>query len=437
MNATQCVICTELYSEKNRKVVRCLYCNYEACRVCCEQYILTKGVPTCMNNECEQEWSLKFILSTLSTKFVKGAYRQQRENLYLETEMALMPSTQPVVEEIIKLEKQCKKMKALTSVSTGKLEKRIESLITNRVSLDAETESDGVIKSCPKNGCRGFLTKTWSCGVCQTKVCSACLVVKFEGKSHECKADDVATAEFLKTDTKQCPKCPARIHKIDGCDQMWCVKCKTAFSWKTGQVVHGMIHNPHYFQWMRENRQGVVREERNPNDILCGREMDHQVVNSIAQLWESRHSRMVPHDLQAVLENFLYFCEKTNAFPVFDALDNRRQRIAYMRNEIDSEDFKKFIFTKQKRNEMNREIRTWLILFRDVTTELVYNLEEKLRNPMVVMTAEEMRIDFLEEVGAIEKMVNENLNEFCKLMGITARRFRVGERNSYWNLTSC
>jgi hypothetical protein len=69
---------------------------------------------------------------------------------------------------------------------------------------------------------------------------------------------------MLKKNTKPCPKCGVRISKIDGCDQMWCVECKTAFSWNTGNIESGKIHNPHYYQFMRE-RGGMPRD---PNDVV-------------------------------------------------------------------------------------------------------------------------------------------------------------------------
>jgi hypothetical protein len=34
---------------------------------------------------------------------------------------------------------------------------------------------------------------------------------------------------------------------------MWCIECKTAFSWSKGTIENGTVHNPHYYQWMREN----------------------------------------------------------------------------------------------------------------------------------------------------------------------------------------
>ena len=50
---------------------------------------------------------------------------------------------------------------------------------------------------------------------------------------------------------------------VKNCDQMWCIECKTAFSWSKGTVEVGMVHNPHYFQWMRQNG-GMPRADGMP-----------------------------------------------------------------------------------------------------------------------------------------------------------------------------
>jgi hypothetical protein len=51
---------------------------------------------------------------------------------------------------------------------------------------------------------------------------------------------------------------------------MWCTadNCKTAFSWNSGKIINGTIHNPHYYEWLRRNNNGEI--PRNPGDIPCG-----------------------------------------------------------------------------------------------------------------------------------------------------------------------
>ena len=48
---------------------------------------------------------------------------------------------------------------------------------------------------------------------------------------------------------------------------MWCVECHQAFSWKTGLVDTGVVHNPHFYEFQRNNNGTVARA---PGDVLCG-----------------------------------------------------------------------------------------------------------------------------------------------------------------------
>jgi hypothetical protein len=126
------------------------------------------------------------------------------------------------------------------------------------------------VMACPLEGCRGFLSTQYKCGTCQKHVCSDCLCLKLE--EHVCNENDRLSAEMIKRETKPCPKCGTRIHKIDGCDQMYCTNqlegtyCNTAFSWRTGEIVTGTIHNPHFYEL--QQRKGI--QMRNVGDIQCG-----------------------------------------------------------------------------------------------------------------------------------------------------------------------
>ena len=71
---------------------------------------------------------------------------------------------------------------------------------------------------------------------------------------------------MLRKETKNCPVCAATIYKISGCYQMFCTQCKIAFSWKTGEIEKGVIHNPHFYQYQREAGQNI----RNPQEVPCG-----------------------------------------------------------------------------------------------------------------------------------------------------------------------
>ena len=130
------------------------------------------------------------------------------------------------------------------------------------------------IMKCPGDDCRGFLSTQYKCDICKINVCPKCRAIKTEG--HECKKEDIESTELIKKETKGCPQCGIPIFKISGCDQMWCVECKVAFSWRTGKIETGNIHNPHYYQWRRNQGNAV----RNPGDLVCGGLIDFYILNN-------------------------------------------------------------------------------------------------------------------------------------------------------------
>ena len=86
---------------------------------------------------------------------------------------------------------------------------------------------------------------------------------------------------LIKKETKGCPQCGVRIYKISGCDQMWCTECKVAFSWNSGKIIYGgQIHNPHYYQYMRDQNNGI-NAPRNPGDVLCGGLIPYYSLNTL------------------------------------------------------------------------------------------------------------------------------------------------------------
>jgi len=139
-----------------------------------------------------------------------------------------------------------------------------------------ETKQQGTKKTftwpCPVSDCKGYLDEEYKCGLCQVVVCEKCHQRKEDDDEHKtdetkhkCNDGDVETVKELKKSTRQCPNCRVLIFKISGCDQMWCTKCYTPFSFKTGEIISGRIHNPHYYEHMRT--KNALRPEPN-QDVL-------------------------------------------------------------------------------------------------------------------------------------------------------------------------
>ena len=71
-------------------------------------------------------------------------------------------------------------------------------------------------------GCNGFLSMRYKCGICETSVCPDCHEKIDEENKHICSEEAIQSVLEIKKNTKRCPKCGVSIYKIEGCHQMWC-----------------------------------------------------------------------------------------------------------------------------------------------------------------------------------------------------------------------
>lgn len=350
----ECNVCCEKINKK--KSVTCNFCDYLTCTSCTSRFILDTVNPSCMN--CKKPWNREIITEKLGKTFVTKKYKAKRENDLFETEKALLPETQEYATRKKQLDDVKKEIYELQRrLRILKVKKRIlEAGETPGVTRE-ETVSKLTIK-CPCEECRGFVnSETMVCGICNANVCSKCHEVKKEG--HMCDPGTVETVNLLKKDTKSCPKCAVSIHKIEGCDQMYCVQCHTAFSWRTGEIVIGAIHNPHYFEYLRTRRSGEIRREI--GDIPCGGlPRPHKFANNPKLLEPLRvliHIEYVEIDLY-----------RTNRIE-----NNRDLRIKFLNNEITEKQFKTTLQRREKEIEKKQEISQILNTMLVVGSEIYRN----------------------------------------------------------------
>ena len=71
-----------------------------------------------------------------------------------------------------------------------------------------KTEKKKFIRACPDNGCNGFLSSQWKCGVCDIYVCKDCfeIIGKDKQAEHICDENTRKTAELMRKETKNCTK---------------------------------------------------------------------------------------------------------------------------------------------------------------------------------------------------------------------------------------
>ena len=369
------------------------------------------------------------------------------------------------------------------------------------------------IQRCPGDGCRGYLSTAYKCGVCAKYACSECLAVKGEDRdaAHTCDESAKATAALIRRETKPCPKCGVRIYKIDGCftkdtpillwdgsvklsqditvgdtlvgddglsrtvtdlcsggdemyevtqksgvsytvnskhklalkfsgeileievdkylalsdseksglmgfkkdntlseikvtpvgrgtyygwsvdknkrfllpdmtvvrncDQMWCTQdgCQTAFSWNTGHIVTGVVHNPHYYDWLRRQNNGQM--PRQAGDIPCG---------GLPNAWQ--FTRLLQNISLSVVERAriatIHRCfgdiihVRLPDFPARRlANTNKDIDVKYLMNELSELEWQKMLEQRETRFERKKEFGQILTTFAHVGSEMIRTIE--------------------------------------------------------------
>jgi hypothetical protein len=441
-----CMVCAEDSTATRNPMVSCPYasCGFSACRKCCQRYILDQRVSKCMNGECGREWDRKFVVETFAKTFVTNDWKKMREQVLYDREKALLPATQGIVESRIRQEKTKDDIRQIDILMRELMARRhnleVQYRIGNHGNANPVHDRRQFIRACPADDCRGFLSTQWKCGTCAKSTCPECHELKHDHDIlHVCNPDNVATAILLSKDTKPCPKCATGIFKIEGCDQMWCTQCHTAFSWRSG-FIETNIHNPHFYEWQRRNNNGVA--PRVVGDVPCAhREINHMTPGNLTALIKTKLNIVAgtaEQDQFAMLMRRIYrICESIHHLVMvqidfYRNAGNREEnnmelRVDYLRNKISEEDFKIKVQRANKQHEKKREMAEVLTLFVTTVSEIVYGIhgyisemESVHTNKGKVLIAEKIG-ERLDEVEAIRTYANECLASIAATYGSKAK----------------
>lgn len=295
----ECQVCVTPYTTTtaDNRQIKCPNpnCEFTACSNCYTQFITDHPAieARCMEPSCKTPFSFPFIHHNFTESFATNTYSEQLKEIYFQKEQARLPETQ---ELIVRKDKHVLRQREVENQSGPESEllynfyREIQAygiyfdpanepafiidydhcydLVEHYIdfgTLPVETEtvnpnpnsnpkpkqySHQYHGKCPSTNCQGFITNEFICGICHTQVCHECLTQVDPSSTHTCNPTTVETVKAISSETKPCPTCHVPIYKIDGCSQIWCVQCHTAFCWNTGNI-ETQIHNPHYYEWMR------------------------------------------------------------------------------------------------------------------------------------------------------------------------------------------
>ncbi len=443
-----CSICFE----KARIKVECLSCPNPiiVCVACSEEYLLLSHQDAhCMF--CKHAWGYHFMYDTFSNTFLTKTYRKNRQDKALEREKGLLQQTLPLVqaerdkitikEEVKKYKEEINKIKEEYSQRVRAVELKIDEANRKlregvgtksiqylfRCPVDAKPKLGVKAKSSKPKGekeedtqCKGFIEReSWCCGLCEAEICKKCHVqvikkekiVKGEKKlvsTHKCDPDAVETAKLIMADTKPCPKCKTRIYKIVGCQQMFCTACNTPFDWGTGNIVTGVIHNPHYYEMLKKTG---LAPRRNAGDAPCGG-LPHY--NELYEFVKTESD-----DVRAEFQNLHRRCGE-----IQDYIDRQRRKQEYrrgfedirlkylMKGYKDESSFKKSIFIRERSMNQKKEEIGILDTFITAATERFNDYLESCRSGDKKKTQK-----LLEDIEKVKRFCNHAFKENYTALG--------------------
>lgn len=406
---------------------------------------------------CSKAWSDAFLVRHLNASFVRTEYKTHRKELLTQQQISRLPTTMAAAEtykQVKAIETQIEELgvqykeaqknmsqkDAVIKEARKKSEKEVETLARQewKQALDvrkiisdtmrklqhdinviknggnvagiAAKEVREFIMPCSKEDCRGFLSTQYKCGICDHFTCAKCfdlIGLSKGGDGHVCKPENVESADLIRAQTKPCPCCGTRISKIDGCDQMWCTQCHKAFSWNTGKIVTGVIHNPHFYQYQREHGDGGVAP-RNPGDVPCGGLPGFYELQQVLRRKVTEELMKKSPPVLALMENHRLQQHFTAEYvtplrtKVAAEQDNEKERVLFIVNEITREELAAVVMRKDNARKKNTAILYVCDLFTTVAIDLF----------RAIVMSEAVGIPFMKEIVRLSAEY-EKLRQYC------------------------
>lgn len=426
-----CPICA--FDRGTNQMISCPSCNSDVCHMCVVQFVKTlAGDISCMS--CKHPWDRTFIFRSLPPSLVHSTIKQQREEVLFDREKAMLPSTMPLVpleDQVVVLTAQKKEIEKQIKELTERLI-NVRTLLyqnkrkQNRIRLqmagvnvppaqqqqqnqpstskhEEKKEQPTIVCHCPSGDCRGYImSKEYKCGLCESAICKKCHILLKGDEEHQCNPDNIASVKLIKAECKACPGCGVPSRKTEGCSQVWCMVCKSAWNWNTRKIETGNIHATDYFNYMRRNNVNIPAGPVAQNG--CANQYPPTVLPHFRNLYPAEITNEVDAYVRRryqVVSEYQYIMNR----PITQT-DNLDLRIQYLRKTIDEKQWKASLHKRDKKFAFDTEIHRIRAAYTHIMNDAI-NAFCRSQNANEIKTN-------LENMKNIDKLMQEEYQKLAK-----------------------
>ena len=445
--------------------VACPYCNFICCKTCFDTYILTTtGDTKCMS--CKAIFDLNTVWKLCITSVTYKKYLDFRLDQLIQKEKSLFQESliqierEKMTRKYGKLQYNLYKIQELLvefqlkTIEMGNTDNDIAEMMLSSVGLNLrrvkrmrvredmvhvskkieemssgaveseELKQNTFIKHCSVADCKGTLNNKWNCRLCEACHCNKCGELKTENEeskangTHVCDPNLVQNLEEIKKNSKPCPKCGVSIFKTEGCDQMFCIVCHTAFSWTTLKIETGRIHNPHYYEIMRKNgnfrrEDGDVRPCDELVHHLEERHLMYDAISTELDIAQKSKFRDAPRFITEL--DSRDWNERTYTLDGETFSDIRKQ---FLKNEISDSDYRRRMKLKfNKFTKMHEVCQVLAVTKIAMSEELKHTIRNEDGGYMNIGDISVLRKKFQKYTTNIEDIL-KNTNEILYQLGL-------------------